>query len=214
MLINEVENIVGLSKKSIRFYEDSGLLTPGRNSENDYRIYGKEDIEKLKVIKFLRELGVPIKDLQALNNNTLSLNDCLQDRIHKIDDEQENYYKIKSMCEEIIRTNDDFQNIDITKYFQQVNILNKEGFTMRDVKTNKSKKIIGAITSSIIFSAFFIAIVCMMSYFQFTEEDKMPWIVYGILAFLFSFPVIGIVYNLVVRIKEILGGEEDEASKY
>lgn len=214
MLINEVESIVGMTKKSIRYYEDSGLLTPSRNSENDYRIYNKEDIEKLKVIKFLRELGVPIKDLQSLNENKLSLSECLQDRIHKIDDEQDNYIKIKSMCEEIIRSNDEFNNIDITKYFQEVNILNKEGFTMRDVKTSKSKKIIGAIISSVIFGAFFIAMVSGITYFQLTEEDKMPWIVYGIVMCLFGFPIIGIVYNLVIRIKEILGGEEDEASKY
>lgn len=214
MLINEVESIVGMTKKSIRYYEDSGLLTPSRNSENDYRIYNKEDIEKLKVIKFLRELGVPIKDLQSLNKNKLSLSECLQDRIHKIDDEQDNYIKIKSMCEEIIRSNDEFNNIDITKYFQEVNILNKEGFTMRDVKTSKSKKIIGAIISSVIFGAFFIAMVSGITYFQLTEEDRMPWIVYGIVMCLFGFPIIGIVYNLVIRIKEILGGEEDEASKY
>lgn len=214
MLINEVESIVGMTKKSIRYYEDSGLLTPSRNSENDYRIYNKEDIEKLKVIKFLRELGVPIKDLQSLNENKLSLSECLQDRIHKIDDEQDNYIKIKSMCEEIIRSNDEFNNIDITKYFQEVNILNKEGFTMRDVKTSKSKKIIGAIISSVIFGAFFIAMVSGITYFQLTEEDRMPWIVYGIVMCLFGFPIIGIVYNLVIRIKEILGGEEDEASKY
>lgn len=214
MLINEVESIVGMTKKSIRYYEDSGLLTPSRNSENDYRIYNKEDIEKLKVIKFLRELGVPIKDLQSLNENKLSLSECLQDRIHKIADEQDNYIKIKSMCEEIIRSNDEFNNIDITKYFQEVNILNKEGFTMRDVKTSKSKKIIGAIISSVIFGAFFIAIVSGITYFQLTEEDRMPWIVYGIVMCLFGFPIIGIVYNLVIRIKEILGGEEDEASKY
>lgn len=85
---------------------------------------------------------------------------------------------------------------------------------MRDVKTSKSKKIIGAIISSVIFGAFFIAMVSGITYFQLTEEDRMPWIVYGIVMCLFGFPIIGIVYNLVIRIKEILGGEEDEASKY
>lgn len=214
MLINEVEAKVGLSKKSIRYYEDNGLLTISRNSDNDYRVYTEADILLLKRIKFLRELGVPIKELQAIKNNTLSLKDCLEDRIHKIDAEMENYTTVKSMCEEIIKNNDEFDSIDITKYFQNVNILNKEGFTLRDVRTNKSKKIIGAIVSSLIFSSILIFVIALISYFQFTEADKLSWISYGILVGIIGLPLLAIVYNLVSRIKEILGGEEDEASKY
>ena len=71
MLINEVEHVVGLSKKSIRLYEENGLLRPKRNSTNDYRIYDDEDIELLKKIKFLRELGVPIREIKMLQSKTL-----------------------------------------------------------------------------------------------------------------------------------------------
>ena len=45
MLINEVESIVGISKKSIRYYEDNGLLNLKRNKDNSYRIYDNEDIK-------------------------------------------------------------------------------------------------------------------------------------------------------------------------
>lgn len=37
MRINEVERRVGVTKKNIRFYEEEGLLKPGRNAENGYR---------------------------------------------------------------------------------------------------------------------------------------------------------------------------------
>ena len=88
MFINEVEHIVGLSKKSIRYYEENGLLNPKRNKNNDYRIYSKEDIEKLKVIKFLRELNVPIRELKLLNEGNLTLQDCMKERIKKIESEE------------------------------------------------------------------------------------------------------------------------------
>lgn len=214
MFINEVEHIVGLSKKSIRYYEENGLLTPKRNKENGYRIYDEEDIRRLKIIKFLRELGVPIKDLKKLNENKITLQSCMQDQIHKIETEEKNYQKIKNMCIEISNSNATFNNIDITKYFEEVNILNKEGFTMRDIKTNKKKKIEGAIISSLIFSLFFIFMAGIITYFQFTELDKMPWILYAFCMFIFIVPLFGIIYNLIIRIKEINGGEEDEASKY
>ena len=42
----------------------------------------------------------------------------------------------------------------------------------------------------------------------------MPWMLYWFMVLLFGVPIIGIIYNLVGRIKEINGGEEDEASKY
>ena len=94
MYINEVEHIVGLSKKSIRYYEENGLLSPTRNRENDYRIYTEKDIKKLKTIKFLRECNVPIKQLQKLEKGTISLTECMIDCIKKIEEEEKNYKKI------------------------------------------------------------------------------------------------------------------------
>ena len=84
MFINEVCHIVGLSRKSIRYYEENGLLSPKRNTENDYRMYTEEDIRKLKIIKFLRELDVPIRELKMLNEGTLTLQECMESRIYKI----------------------------------------------------------------------------------------------------------------------------------
>lgn len=214
MFINEVCNIVGLSRKSIRYYEENGLLSPKRNSENDYRIYTEEDIRKLKVIKFLRELDVPIRELKMLNEGTLTLQECMESRIYKIKEQEEKYQKVKEMCVDIKDSNETLDSLDITKHFQSMNTLNKEGFTMRDVRTNKRKKILGAILSSFLFSILFIFLAAIITYFQVTEADAMPWLVYAFLMFIFAFPVIAIAVNLGIRIKEINGGEEDEASKY
>jgi len=38
MKINQVEELVGITKKNIRFYEEQGLLNPERNPENGYRV--------------------------------------------------------------------------------------------------------------------------------------------------------------------------------
>ena len=56
MKINEAEQIVGIAKKNIRFYEEQGLLRPGRNKENGYRIYSQADAQTLLKIKLLRQL--------------------------------------------------------------------------------------------------------------------------------------------------------------
>ena len=215
MLINEVESVVGLSKKSIRYYEEEGLLNPKRNINNDYRIYNEDDLHKLKLIKFLRELGVSINDIKRLNNNTLSLEDCLKERLQAIDREKDNYLKIQNMCNDIISHHDTYSNIDISKYVIDMNILNKEGFTMRNLNTNHNKKILEACLSSFIFSLMFIFLAFIITYFEFINpEDAMPILIYIFFMIILLVPIIGIIINLIRRIKEIKGGEEDEASKY
>ncbi len=118
------------------------------------------------------------------------------------------------MCNEIIQNNADYNSIDITKYFQEIRVLNKECFTMREINSSKRKKIIGAVVSSIVFSIWFIFLGLVILIFQVKEADKIPWIIFAFIEFIFLIPITGIFYNLVTRIKEINGGEEDEASKY
>ena len=213
MFINEVENKVGLSKKSIRLYEEEGLINPKRES-NGYRIYNDDDVKKLRTIKFLRELNVSIKDIKRLNDGTYTLIDCMKDRIKKIDIETDNYIKIKNMCNNIIMSNNNFNDIDITKYYQEIRVLNKKGFTMRNTNTYKKNKIIGSLISSSIFILLFLFLIILISYFQFSYNEKMPWILYYFFVIILLIPIVGIIYSLISRIREINGGEEDEASKY
>lgn len=214
MLINEVTSKLGISRKAIRYYEAEGLIHPKRNINNDYRVYDEEDIILLKKIKFLRNLNVPIGEIKDLINHKINLSECLEDRIKKIENEESNFLKIKEMCMNIINSNETFDNFTLEESLLQINKMNKEGFTMK--KENfKRKKIVGAIVSSLIFSVFFIFMIGMFVYFQvFSGEEQIPWIIFWFLILMFGTPVFGIFYNLVLRIKEIIGGEEDEASKY
>ena len=66
MKIYQVEELVGITKKNIRFYEDQGLLCPKRNPENDYREYSLADVRTLEKIKLLRKLSVPIEEIRLL----------------------------------------------------------------------------------------------------------------------------------------------------
>lgn len=213
MLINEVQYKVGLTKKSIRYYEAEGLLKPKRNSINDYREYDEEDLKNLKLIKFLRNLNVSVQDIKKLKNKELSLKECMKDRIKTIETAEKEFGKIKNMCNEIYEQNLEFENIDISKYSEEMNVLNKRGVTLKDFKKNDNRKILGACLSSLIFSLFFVFFIILFTVLVFTEED-FPFILYLILCMVFGFPVLGIVINLIKRIKEVRGGEENEASKY
>ena len=73
MKINEVEQLVGITKRNIRFYEKEGLLSPVRNADNGYRDYGEEDVQTLRKIKLLRKLDVPLEEIRKMQRGTLTL---------------------------------------------------------------------------------------------------------------------------------------------
>jgi MerR family transcriptional regulator, copper efflux regulator len=65
MNIGAAEQASGLPAKTIRYYEDIGLLIPARQ-DNGYRDYGLPDVHKLAFLKRARGLGFTIEECRAL----------------------------------------------------------------------------------------------------------------------------------------------------
>lgn len=65
MLLNEIVEEVGMTKRAIKYYEEKGLLKVKKDS-NGYRDYSNQDVETLKRISLYRKLGIGIKDIQKL----------------------------------------------------------------------------------------------------------------------------------------------------
>ena len=71
--IAEVADATGLTPRSIRYYEEVGLLAPAARSEGAYRLYDTDDLERLRFIRGLRddagfslaEIGQLLEDEQA-----------------------------------------------------------------------------------------------------------------------------------------------------
>src|SRR5579875_1754576 len=65
--IEQVAARTGLTKRTLRYYEEIGLLPPAGRTEGNYRRYTDEDIERLERIKKLRDLlGFSLNDIRAL----------------------------------------------------------------------------------------------------------------------------------------------------
>ena len=65
MNISRAAEIAGLPPKTIRYYEDIGLISPSRTA-NGYRDYAREDIETLRFLARARSLGFSIEDCRHL----------------------------------------------------------------------------------------------------------------------------------------------------
>lgn len=70
--IGEVAELSGTSVRSLRFYEETGLLAPARDAGNGYRRYTAADVDRLQEIMLLRQLGVAVRDIAPLLSTTAS----------------------------------------------------------------------------------------------------------------------------------------------
>jgi DNA-binding transcriptional MerR regulator len=66
--IGQVSKRVGLPTKTIRFYETQGLVSLPKRLENGYRYYSVATVEELKVLKYARDLGLPLVEIRKLMN--------------------------------------------------------------------------------------------------------------------------------------------------
>ena len=64
--IGKLAQLSGVSVRTLRFYEEAGLLAPAREAENGYRRYTSEDVDRLQEILLLRHLGVAVRDIGPL----------------------------------------------------------------------------------------------------------------------------------------------------
>ena len=65
--IAEVADGTGLTARSIRYYEEMGLLAPAARSEGDYRLYDADDVERLRFIRGLRDdAGFSLAEIRQL----------------------------------------------------------------------------------------------------------------------------------------------------
>jgi DNA-binding transcriptional MerR regulator len=64
--IGQVAERTGLSLRTIRFYEENGLVVPTARSEGGYRLYNDDDVARLEVIKRIKPLGFSLEEMQQL----------------------------------------------------------------------------------------------------------------------------------------------------
>ncbi len=64
--IGDLANETGVKTRTIRFYEEKGLVPRPRRSESGYRLYSEHDVKLLRLIRSARSLGLSIRDVREL----------------------------------------------------------------------------------------------------------------------------------------------------
>ena len=75
MHIGEVAERVGLSLRTIRYYEEVGLIAPSARTQGGFRLYTEADVNRLQLVKDMKPLGFSLDEMRDL----LGVLDCLDD---------------------------------------------------------------------------------------------------------------------------------------
>lgn len=66
MQIGEVATLTGLSLRTLRYYEEVGLVTPSARSAGGFRLYTAVDVERFELVKRMKPLDFSLEDMRGL----------------------------------------------------------------------------------------------------------------------------------------------------
>lgn len=61
--VSQLSRLTGLTPRTLRYYDAIGLLRPDRVQENDYRLYGSAEVDRLQQILLFREMGLSLEEI-------------------------------------------------------------------------------------------------------------------------------------------------------
>ena len=64
--VQKLANLAGISTRTLRYYDEIGILKPARINSSGYRIYGQAEVDRLQLILFYRELDLNLETIKQI----------------------------------------------------------------------------------------------------------------------------------------------------
>jgi len=112
--IRDISARYDISARTLRYYEDMGLIASTRSDDYAYRMYDENAVLRLEQILILRKLNISIKDIQRIFNTSGSevVLEVLGKKVQNIDDEVALLHELKDIVLDFIR---EIEQIDFAK---------------------------------------------------------------------------------------------------
>lgn len=216
MKINQVEQLAGITKGNIRFYEKEGLLTPGRNSENGYREYDEADVAWLKKIRLLRMLDVPIDEILKLKDGALTLEDAMGRHLIQLERRRTNLAAMQALCAQLKDSRCQLDGLDADRVLEHMERKEQEGTKFMNVKRqDKRTRHVGPVIAAALMLVLMAGAAALIVWgFTISPEEAPPLWLVVVMAAVPLVVMVGVLLALVQRLKQIKGGEEDAAAQY
>lgn len=118
--IGDLSKTTGLTKRTLRFYNQIGLLSPSGKTESGHRLYNESDLSRLQQILSLKELGLSLEEIKGvLDSNQISPLEIINLQIIRIKEQIKEQQQLldqlqhvsKLMTKEATVTAKDFTNL-------------------------------------------------------------------------------------------------------
>ncbi|EMA6344089.1 MerR family transcriptional regulator [Bacillus cytotoxicus] len=101
--INKVGELTGVTVRTLRYYDQIGLLKPASKTEGGHRLYTNEEIKKLQQVQFLKKVGFSLHEIKnMLASSAWDWSDSLRRQLSFVIKEQENLKRIELSLREMI----------------------------------------------------------------------------------------------------------------
>lgn len=215
--INEVEALVGITKKNIRFYEAEGLLSPRRNSQNGYRDYGDAEVDALRRIKLMRKLGVPLEEIRQMLSGAHTVADGMRRHLVTLERECKNLEESMALCRRLKEREEPLSALDAQALLEEMSSMEHQGATFPNRQAGDARRVryIAPWAVTVIMVAFMGGLIALMLWGFSVDADQAPPL--PLIIVLVAIPavvILGVVLALVQRLREIEKGEIDDAKQY
>ena len=214
--INEVEALVGITRKNIRFYEAEGLLAPRRNSENGYRDYGEAEVSVLLQIKLLRKLGVPLEEIRRMQSGAHTVGDGMRRHLVSLERDRDNLEQAIRLCAGLTDRQERLGDLDAGSILKEMEVMEQSGATFQNKQRQDVRiRYVAPVVITVLMLLLMGGIAGLILWLTaLSAKEAPPAFMLAIIALV---PLVisgGVVLALVQRIREIGRGEIDDAKNY
>ncbi len=130
--IGQLAKETGLTVRTLRFYDQIGLLIPSQRMENGYRVYLESDVVRLQQILSLRQLGFSLEQIQSsFEDRRYSMDDVIQLQIEHLQQKISSQQQLLKRLENIHAHLQAQQDVSVERLIQIIEVMNmieKHGF--------------------------------------------------------------------------------------
>lgn len=130
--VQKLAKLAGVSTRTLRYYDEIGILKPARINSSGYRIYGQKEVDRLQQIMFYREMDMSLDNIKRiLSSPAFNEADALRDHREKLLEKRQQIDRL-------------IENVEKTIAFMEGRIIMSdkekfEGFKKKMIEENEKK---------------------------------------------------------------------------
>jgi len=128
--VQKLSKLAGVSTRTLRYYDEIGILKPARINSSGYRIYGENEVNRLQQIMFYRELGISLDNIKnIITSPTFDETNALIEHREKLLEKREQVDRLIANVEKTIALTEGRINMTDKEKF--------EGFKQKMIEDNE-----------------------------------------------------------------------------